>query len=440
MPTETLIAVSLATALMGLGAPSTDGGANADQKPVFPGSCAAHADSVDVTEFGASGDGVSDNVGAFKAAISYASRCAVATIRVPAGLYQFDPHGPETGIYLGSNLSLKGDGAARTTLVVSNRNPNSNFDSLFWARNQDNISISGITFAGNNVPIYDATGRALNSYGSALTIVIDAASSSPELGTPRNLAHFTVAHCSFRNFNAAAWVSVINLSATFKISHVRLVDNEFLSFEKNAVNPSNIGYVANAISIMGSLTSADGLVTDTVISGNSINAGYIKGGIALWSGVSGVTVDGNRIVDAGAAEYIPNNSGAYAINIYNNAYYYHDSVHADGAPMGGSRPDDVHIKRNIIVHPRSCGVYAAAANRLWIEDNVISGQTDPENDVLPKGAIAIFKPNDALVTGNRIAGSFIGLALYPGDHGRIRSMNNSVAHVLPHGFAVFPTR
>lgn len=434
--------VRLATALIALGAASADGGANANLNPVLPGSCAAHADSIDVTEFGASGDGVGDNVGALKAAISYASRCAIATIKVPAGVYEFVPHGPERGIHLGSNLSLQGDGAARTTFVVANGEPNANFDSLLWARNQDNISISGITFVGNNVPIYDGNGRALNHYGAALTVAIDADANpnSPELGTPRDLANFTVADCSFRNFNAAAWVSVMNYSATFKISHVRLLDNEFVSAEKNAVNPSNIGYVSNAISIMGSLTSAAGLVTDTVISGNSIDAGYIKGGIAIWSGVSGVTVEGNRIVDAGAAAYIPDNTGAYAINIYYNAYYYHDSIHADGAPMGGSKPDDVHIRRNIIVHPRSCGVYAASADRLWIEDNVISGQSDRENEILPKGAIVVFKPNQALVTGNRIAESFIGLSLYPGDHGTIRSTNNRVERVLAHGFARYPAQ
>jgi Right handed beta helix region/Pectate lyase superfamily protein len=412
---------------------------NASASPEALNACVAHADSIDVTEFGAKGDSVSDNVRAFKQAIAYASKCAVSTITVPAGTYEFVPQGPEAGIYLGSNLSLLGAGAARTILSVSDSKPNSNFASLFWARNQDNISVSGITFVGNNVPIYDGNGRVLNSYGSALTIAIDSGDNTPELGTPRDLAHLIVKDCSFKNFNAAAWISVINYSTTFKIDDVRLIDNEFVSYEKNAVNPSSIGYVSNAISIMGSMTSAEGLVTKIVISGNSINARYIKGGIAIWSGVLGATIEGNTIVDAGTAAYIPNNRGAYAINVYNNAYY-HDAAHADGAPMGGSRPDDVHVKGNKILHPRSCGIYAASAGRVWIEDNVISGQSDPEYESLPKGAIAVSQSSDAVVTGNKISSSFIGLALYPGNHGVIRSSGNSVDNVLPRGFAIYPAR
>jgi hypothetical protein len=412
---------------------------NASANSEAPSPCVAYGDSIDVTDFGARGDAMSDNVQAFKEAIAYASKCSVATITVPAGTYEFIPRGPEAGIYLGSNLSLRGDGAGRTILSVSDRNANSNFASLFWARNQDNISISGITFVGNNVPIYDGNGRALNSYGSALIIAIDSGDSMPELGTPRDLAHFIVEDCSFRNFNAAAWISVINYSTTFKIDDVRLIDNEFVSYEKNAVNPSSVGYVSNAISIMGSMTSADGLVTKIVVSGNSINARYIKGGIAIWSGVLGATIEGNTIVDAGSAAYIPNNRGAYAINVYNNAYY-HDAAHADGAPMGGTRPDDVHIKGNNILHPRSCGVYVASAGRVWIVDNVISGQSDPEYESLPKGAIAVSQPSDAVVTGNKISSSFIGLAFYRGNHGVIRSTGNTVDNVMPRGFAIYPAR
>jgi hypothetical protein len=433
---DTALSVPAALIALGVTLIGNNSNWNASANPETPSPCVARGDSIDVTDFGARGDAVSDNVQAFKEAIAYAARCAVATIKVPAGTFEFVPRGAEAGIYLGSNLSLQGDGAARTILSVSDANARSNFASLFWARNQDNISISGLTFVGNNLPIYDGNGRALNSYGSALTIAIDSATGTPEMGTPRDLAHFIVKDCSFRNFNAAAWVSVINYSATFKVDDVRLMGDEFVSYENNAVNPSSIGYVSNAISIMGSMTSPEGLVTNVVISRNFINARYIKGGIAIWSGVLGATIEGNTVVDAGAAADIPNNRGAYAIYIYNNAYY-HDAAHADGAPMGGARPDDVHIKGNIIVHPRSCGVYVASANRVWVEDNEISGQTDPEYESLPKGAIAISQPNEAVVKGNKISSSFIGLALYPGNHGIIRSTGNSVDKVLPRGFAIY---
>jgi hypothetical protein len=399
---------------------------NSNLRPQLDKPCIDHARSVAVTDFGARGDGVGDNAQAFRQAIAYASRCSISVISVPAGTYGFIPQGAEAGIYLASHLSLRGAGRSSTMLVVLAGRPKSNFASLFWARDQDDISFADLSFMGNNEPMHDGSGRPLNTYGSAITIVLDAGPGAPQSGKLRNLAHFTVSNCSFRNFNAAAWISVMDYNATLRIDDVRIIDNEFVSYQDNAVNPSSIGYVSNAISIMGSMTSAGGLVTDTLISGNSIDARYIKGGIAIWSGVRGAKVERNRIVDAGAAPYIPNNSGAYAINVYNNAYYYHDTVHADGAPMGGSRPDDVHIRSNVILRPRSCGVYAASAGRLWIEDNVISGQSDSEDQLLPKGAIALNQPDEAVVTGNMISSSLVGLALYPGKHGNIRSANNTI--------------
>src|ERR1700689_2776251 len=45
--------------------------------------------TIDVTEFGAAGDGVTDNYPPFVAAIAYTSRCVIYTLHVPAGNYVF---------------------------------------------------------------------------------------------------------------------------------------------------------------------------------------------------------------------------------------------------------------------------------------------------------------------------------------------------------------
>ena len=406
--------------------------------PPAPAACDEHASAVSVTDFGAHGDRAGDNTQAFQRALAHATQCGIRTVEVPAGDYDFSVSGPSRGLLLPSNIVLLGDGAGQSVLRVTGDAPGANFASLFWARNQDQIEIRGLSFIGNNVPVHDAAGRPLNSYGTALTVALDAAPAAG-LGVPRSLAHFLIADCSFENFNGAAWISVINYNDRFVIDDIEIRDNHFTSHEGNAINPASIAYPANAISVMGSQTSAAGLVTNVRIHGNTIEARHLKGGVAIWSGVRGATVSDNNILDAGADPAIPDNTGAYAVTVYNNAYF-HDAAHAYGAPMGGILPDDVHVERNRIANPRSCGVYAASADRLWVVDNEISGQTDGQNWTLPKGAIALNHPHEATVTGNRISTSHIGMTLLPADHGRIIESGNTISAVPPGGVRIFPAR
>jgi hypothetical protein len=399
--------------------------------------CQAHATAVEATDFGAKGDSGSDNVQPFKDALAYAAKCSVPIMHVAAGTYRFTPHGPSAGILLPSNLSLIGDGADKTVIQVAAGVPGANFDSLFWARNQDHIEIKGIAFIGNSIVISNSAGRQLNTYGSALSISLDAAPGSN--GTPRNLAHFLIADSSFENFNAAAWIRVINYNEAYSVNDLEIRDNRFVSRESNAVNPSEISYTSNAISVMGSLTSKTGVVSNVRITGNTINAAHLKGGIALWSGVRGATVVANTIADAGADAAIPNDKGAYAITVYDNAYYY-DKDHPQGARHARSRPDDVHIERNVITRPKSCGIYVASANRVWIVGNKISGQSDPQNQTLPKGAIVLSYSLDGTVTGNNIFSSHIGMTLLGGEYFHIVDSNNSVSGIPTGGYRIFPSR
>jgi hypothetical protein len=401
--------------------------------------CQAQATSVEVTDFGAKGDSASDNVGPFKAAVAYAARCSIPMIHIAAGTYTFVPHGPSAGILLASNLSLVGDGVDRTILQVAAGTPGANFDSLLWARNQDHVQIKGISFIGNSTPISDGAGRPLNTYGAAFSVALDAAPGTAAFGTPRNLAQFLVADSSFENFNGTAWIRVTNYNAAYSIDDVQISNNRFVSHETNAVNPTAISYTSNAISVMGSLTSPAGLVTNIQISRNTINAAHIKGGIALWSGVRGAIVTGNNITDAGADASIPNDAGAYAITVYHNAYLS-GKDHPQGAMMGGSRPDDVHIEHNLITRPRSCGIYVASANHVWVVGNTISGQSDPQNHTLPKGAIVFNYPLNATATGNNISSSHIGIALNGGDVFHVSESNNAISNIPAGGSGVVPSR
>ncbi len=427
---QLVLAVGMLMAIFGWPKPSS--AQATDTRP-----CQPHSAAVEATSFGAKGDGSSDNVQAFKSAISYAARCSVPSIHIPAGTYVFVAHGPSAGILLTSNLSLIGDGADKTKLQVAVSGAGANFDSLLWARNQDHIEIKGIYFVGNNTPVSNSAGRQLNTYGSALSVLLDAAPGAN--GAPRNLSHFLIADSGFENFNGAAWIRVINSSESYSIDDLEIRGSRFASRTGNAVNPGEISYTSNAISVVGSLTSKVGLVTNVRISGNTIDAAHLKGGVALWAGVRGASVSGNAIADAGADTAIPNDKGAYAVTVYDNGYYY-DKDHPQGAHHGGIRPDDIHIERNVITHPKSCGIYVASANRVWIVGNRISGQSDPENKTLAKGAIAVGYSLNVTVTGNEISGSHIGMTLLGGDYFHIVESNNSISDIPPGGYRVFPSR
>jgi polygalacturonase len=110
--------------------------------------CDAHAKAINVTDFGAKGDGKTDNFKAFEAAFAYASRCKVSQVHVASGTYAFVPDAPAHGLLLPSNISFYGDGVGKSVLKVADDKPNADYDSLLWVRNQDNVEIRGMTMVG----------------------------------------------------------------------------------------------------------------------------------------------------------------------------------------------------------------------------------------------------------------------------------------------------
>jgi len=394
--------------------------------------CGSHTGAIDVTDFGAKGDGSTDNLESFKAALAYASRCSVPTVHVPAGTYALVPAGAVGGLLLPSNITLVGDGIGKTVLQVASGKAGANFDSLLWARNQDNIEIRGMTMLGNNVVVNNASGQPLNTYGTAISIALDEKPAGQAYGTPRDLKGFTIADCQFENFNGAAWVRVTNYHASYVISNIEIRHNMFRSHPGNAVNPSNIGFTSFAIQVTGSRNSAAGLVKGVRIHGNNIEATHIKGGVGIYAGVADAVIAENTIVNAGASDSIPDDRGAYAISVYQNAYKYDQG---QAVMLGGAAPDDVHIERNVITRPRSCGIYTAAVNRIWVVGNKVSGQSDGNNKTLPKGAIVMNHPTEGTVTDNQLSSNHIGMSVLTDEKGRVAASNNSISDVPRGGVA-----
>lgn len=112
------------------------------------------ADVVNVKDFGAVGDGVTDDTAAIQNAIDYATANGGGTVFIPAGVYGidgekgpfpiFDPsHGG--GIALLENVRLIGSGIGITTL----KNISNNWRMVIGIRGGNNISIESLTIDGD---------------------------------------------------------------------------------------------------------------------------------------------------------------------------------------------------------------------------------------------------------------------------------------------------
>jgi hypothetical protein len=159
------------------------------------------------------------------------------------------------------------------------------------------------------------------------------------------------------------------------------------------------------ISIHGSNTSAQGMVENVTVASNTLNAGYTKEGITIWSGTKNISIKSNTIADTGLhlARTQGPELGRYAILVYNSAH-----------ELPGPHPDAVSIVGNTITNPVSCGIYTAGAENLQILDNRISGQSDTYDVTLPKGAIALNHSSALALQGNVLTNNRIGISTVGG--------------------------
>ena len=167
------------------------------------------------------------------------------------------------------------------------------------------------------------------------------------------------------------------------------------------------------ISIHGSDESARGMIENVSVGANLFEAAYVKQAVAIWSDSAHINVQDNTIRGDGLD--LPPASGElgrYAIVIY-------DSAHE----KPGLLPNDVHVVGNTIENPVSCGVYVAAARKIEISGNRISGQSDRHDVTLPKGGIALNHAEESVVSGNDLRNNHIGITVVAGS---VRIESNTI--------------
>jgi len=314
---------------------------------------------VSVKDYGATGDG-SNQTTAIQAAVTAAENGIV--------YFPFGEYGLSSAITLPSNIQIFGAGAERSVI----RSLGTGTNNCFKATDKTNITVSDLGFYGNNQS---------NASGNGLAIWVEQTVGATTVGSD-----YLIQNCKFENFKGDYWVYFTNDSITYDLSNINVTDNIFQSFAGNARNGTTPAVPSSCVSIQGSTTGAD--ATDIIVSGNIANCNYIKSFLLFWQGVKRAVVVKNIVNNAGADASISNDAGAYALMAYDSS--------------GLNVPVDIIYSENLINGVKSCGLYAAAAERIQFVNNRIVNQTDTVSTTLPKGGVVAPGSVDLIVDNNLI--------------------------------------
>jgi hypothetical protein len=352
-----------------------------------------------------------DNTAVFQAALN---ACAGRTMHVAAGTYIFAPalayadaNGFGNGITIPDRTSIIGDGRDKTILQITGPG---NYASFLWIHDAGNVSISQLTLAGNNArnpPPPAGAPACYYDYGHAIFIQ----------STARPIENISIVGNEFISFTGTSWISVLGGENGNGIGvdggTVTIDDNYFKSVEGNAVAPQYIVCPASAVAIQGLGPTMSAV--DVSVSGNVIEADYIKSGVAVWSGAARITIANNTITRAGMGLPVPHDysNGSYAILVYQQ-----HAVPPDTTVF--VRPTAINIVDNVIDSPYSSGIYVLEGRSVRIEGNLISGQIDTYDLTEPRGAIALNTVDNAYdgvetaVSDNIMSGNAVGISIAGG--------------------------
>jgi hypothetical protein len=368
------------------------------------------------------------------------NNCAGQTITFASGTYRFVPSTTyAVGFKIPAGTTLQGAGNSSSPHpTIFDIADTGAYQALLWVRDVSHVTIEDIAFEGvdltaNPQTAYSSGCQQGLEYGHAIWVY-----SSP--GATASVESVTIQDNSFHNFNGSSWITVqsadtdptLGPSAGVGLhTEIAISQNTFYSttiptaiggcIGSLTPGPSGQGgYSAFMISVMGNTKDKTyGFVHNVSISSNNpMTASYVEGAVAIWSNVSQVSVQYNTITGAGnslpavTTQPIPGStSPPFEPHRYGVLTY--DASH--GTALG---PDTIWIVGNSISNPESCGIYSAGATNLDINSNTISGQTDPWDATLPKGAISL---NDSTtmagnpILNNNLPTNYTGLAIAGGN-------------------------
>ena len=229
-------------------------------------------DRVSVKQFGAKGDGVSDDTAAIQAALALGG-----DVYLPPGTYRITPTDPShkyTFLHHSGNTHIHGAGMGVTTLKVADKvGP---YNQIFLAvGNASNFAMSNLTLDGNiaNNPIVDRAEiyahprLAIHIVVNATGVVIDRVEfrnmgSINTIVTGRVAEQIVIRNCAFRDIG----------KDPNRVPH----DHSTIYAHSNRVQILDNVFVSSGVNDPGAITAIETHSTHAIVSGNLI-ANYLNG-------------------------------------------------------------------------------------------------------------------------------------------------------------------
>jgi hypothetical protein len=315
---------------------------------------------VRIEEFGGAAKAGFDNTAPLRRAMETLSGSG-GTVLLGPGEYQFASSTllRQGAIKRPSGVTLQGAGASHTTVRIIG---SSVINQLFDASGSSQVFTRQITFIGNGVKAENAP------YAGALMVAKLPASAQSDM------SEIFLQDCLVDNFGSATWVLFENDCPVHSIRHVGSTGCKWISRPGNAPGAGDIGVPGHFIYLYGYRGPIEQVLIDDV----SMDAAYIKGGVAMIGDINGGRVSVSSISNAGQfvanVGATPDGPGAYAVVLYRK-------------PSGEPRNLEVSIDRLDNVY--SVGIYSAGAHSNRYHIGSAWGQRDTRDATLYKGILAI---------------------------------------------------
>lgn len=321
-------------------------------------------EAVSVTEFGAKGDGVTDDTSSFIKWIA-ALNASVTPIDglVPAGNYRLNSATLAAApLTITREVHIYSKDLATITMVGVS------IVTAMFKVNDTGATFSGLSLVGNNQG---------NNYTNGSAIFFEQTASASA-----DMRNCNVRNCRFDNFRTTFWVHFLARSSIHKISGYSVTGCRFTSRSGNSIDPNNIAFNASFVCAYG--LEAVGTVQDGLIADNTMDATFIKSGIQLFHSVRRTVVRGNVVQGAGMSG-ATDDKGGYGIWAYS----------------GDGEASDNKIAGNVVNNARSIGIYIRGENeRMDVSDNTVTVVPDVQNATLPKGGICFLGATDFICSNN----------------------------------------
>lgn len=296
------------------------------------------AESISVRDFGAKGDGVTDDAPSFRAAVAYLATRGGGVLNVPAGSYFVNSYDPTAitqdeyaAFVLASGITLKGEGYGSTSLKMSTTLQSTVPTGTTQGGGRINFigvksgavgaAVKDLNFDYNGIVLTDNYFRSYNAVytaGDKTTVERIKAINAPGLNVIRSAttAGSTIVRESIitnGNKNIAGNTASSDASFIYLNGKNNLVENNVLSNDATAV--SNVGgvemHASNSRIVGNRFTNLfpaiyDGIQGGTVAKNNQIRGNYFencKGGIQAVDLHDGWIIDGNHFVDSSLAPW-----------------------------------------------------------------------------------------------------------------------------------------